>query len=90
MSNHYSPTPIGGRGDARPTTKRRQGRDKHKIGIRTLRRQNPDLGKLGRAVVAIAMAQAEAERQAEVDAAARDLARQPDLADDEPEGSGDD
>lgn len=88
MSKNYSPTPIGGRGDARPNPKRRKGRDKRRIGIRTVRRQTPDLGKLGRAVIAIALAQAEAERQAEEEAAAmRDSADDRDPVERQPKES---
>lgn len=53
-----------------------------RISIRSVRKNPPDMGKLGRALIALAMAQAEAEAQAQTtDADKHENTPQPDSED---------
>lgn len=54
-------------------------RDEHRVVVRGIRRDPPDMRKLGRAL--LGLAQAEAERQAQEQHAARRSAEQPELPD---------
>jgi hypothetical protein len=60
----------------RKSTTGRAGRERH-ISVRAVRRNPPDLRKLSRAVIQLAMEQAAAEAAAQADAAAQLQAAEP-------------
>lgn len=63
MSTRKRNTQAGGGASTRPDGRRRRA-ERH-ISVRAVRRNSPDIQKLGRAIIRLAVIEAEAERAAE-------------------------